>query len=370
VFLFADVGGGHRAPAEAVREALRRIAGDEVQVELVDALADYAPFPYNRGRQTYTQTARFARPLLGAVFHALDAPLRIRLGASVMWRPMRRAMREMTADHPADLYVSFHPTYSYPLTWLRLPCVFVFTDLVTNHALWCAPGAERYLVPTDVARQRAIRRRVPPDCVEVTGLPVHPRFLDPIPPPSQLRRQLGIASGKPIVLLTGGGEGMGRVYDIAHAIGESDLNAQLVVITGRNLALRMELEHADWPMPTRVLGFTNDVSEWMAAASVLITKSGSNTIAEALVRGLPMILFDCVPGQEEGNPQFVIQAGAGAFCPRPAQVVNTLREWLSDRHCLEQMAVNARTVSRPNAAFNVARVVHRIAREGARDSAG
>ena len=364
--MFADVGGGHRAPAEAVREALRRSVGEAAQVELVDALADYAPFPYNRGRQTYTQTARFARPLLGLFFHALDTRPSISLGASVMWRPMRRAMREMLEDHPADLYVSFHPTYSYPLTWLRIPSVFVFTDLVTNHALWCAPGARRYLVPTAIARERAIRRGAEPRLTEVTGLPVHPRFLDPIQPPSQLHRELGISSDRPIVLLTGGGEGMGRVYDIAHAIGESGLDAQLVVITGRNQALRTELETADWPMPTRVLGFTRDMSEWMAAASVLISKSGSNTIAEALVRGLPMILFDFVPGQEEGNPQYVIGAGAGAYCPRPAEVVATLRVWLGNHRQLEEMALKARSVARPNAAFGVARIVYDLVREGER----
>ncbi|MGH2592188.1 MAG: MGDG synthase family glycosyltransferase [Anaerolineae bacterium] len=367
VFLFADVGGGHRAPAEAVREALRRTIGDRVQVELVDALADYAPFPYNRGRQAYTQTARFARPLLGLVFHALDTAPRIRLGAGLMWRPMRRAMRELLADHTADLFVSFHPTYSYPLTWLHIPSVFVFTDLVANHALWCAPGAERYLVPTTVACERAIHRGAPTDRVEVTGLPVHPRFLDPIEPPHNLRQKLGLPCDKPIILLSGGGEGMGRVYDIAHALGESGLDAQLVVIAGRNQLLREELEAADWPMLTRVLGFTRNMSDWMAAATVLISKSGSNTIAEALVRGLPMVLFDFVPGQEEGNPQFVIRAGAGAYCPRPAQVVNTLRAWLSDPKHLEELAVNARAVSRPNAALNVARIVYHIAEERTRD---
>jgi 1,2-diacylglycerol 3-beta-galactosyltransferase len=158
------------------------------------------------------------------------------------------------------------------------------------------------------------------------------------------------------------------VYDIAHALGESGLDAQLIVVSGRNQALREELEAADWPMPTRVLGFTRDMSDWMAAATVLVSKSGSNTIAEALVRGLPMILFDFVPGQEEGNPQYVIQAGAGAYCPRPAQVVNTLRAWLADPRRLEDMGVKARAISRPNAAFNVARIVCRLAQERAASS--
>jgi 1,2-diacylglycerol 3-beta-galactosyltransferase len=107
--------------------------------------------------------------------------------------------------------------------------------------------------------------------------------------------------------------------------------------------------------------------DWMAAATVLITKSGSNTIAEALVRGLPLVLFGCVPGQEEGNPQLIESAGAGRYHSRPAQVVNTLRAWLNDPAQLEQIAVNARALSRPNAAFRVARTVYRIAEERVRD---
>jgi len=370
VFLFADVGGGHRAPAEAVREALRRTAEPHVHVELVDVLADYAPFPYNRGRQTYTQSVRYARSLFGLFFHALDGPTRIRLGAGVMWRPMRRAMREMLTDHPADLYVSFHPTYSYPLMWLNAPSVFVFTDLVTNHALWCAYGAKRYLVPTEAARDRLLRFRLPPDGIEVTGLPVHPRFLDTIEPQPVLRQRLGLAPDRPVILLTGGGEGMGRVYDIAHAIGESRLDAQLAIITGRNVGLREELEATHWPMPTRVLGFTRDMPSWMAAATVIITKSGSNTIAEALVCGLPIILFDRVPGQEEGNPELIAGAKAGAYCPRPAQVVNTLRAWLGNPERLAQLTRNARALARPDAAFKVAGIVQRLAQELARDRTG
>ena len=361
LFLFADVGGGHRAPAEAVREALHRTVGSAAQIELVDMLANYAPFPYNRGQQTYTQAVRFARSLQGLFFHAIDGRLRIRLGASIMWRPMRRATRELMADHPADFVVSFHPTYSFPLTWLRIPCAFVFTDLITNHALWCAPGAQRYMVPTTIARERALRHGVSSDKISVTGLPVHPRFLDPIAEPRTIRERLGVTGNRPIILLTGGGEGLGRLFHVAHAIGESGLDAQLIITSGRNQFLRDQLEQIEWPMETKVLGFTRDMPDWMAIADVLISKSGSNTIAESLVRGLPMILFDVVPGQEEGNPQYIVESGAGAYCPRPAQVVATLYDWLSDRGKLLKMSENARRISRPRAAFNVARIVFDLA---------
>ncbi|MFN8597790.1 MAG: glycosyltransferase [Anaerolineae bacterium] len=365
LFLFADVGGGHRAPAEAVREALRRTVGDAAQVEMVDMLADYAPWPYNRGQQTYTKFVKLGRSFQELVYHGLNGRRRIRLGASLMWRPMRRATRELIRDHPADLVVSFHPTYSFPLTWLKIPCAFVYTDLITNHALWCARGAKRYLVPTPIARDGAIRHGVPADKITVTGLPVHPRFLDPIEPPDELRRRLGLRSDKPVILLSGGGEGLGRVYDVAYAIGQSNLKAQLVIVTGRNQTLRHELENVDWQMETMILGFTRDMPDWLAVADVLISKAGSNSLAEALVRGLPTIVFDYVVGQEEGNPDYIRYSGAGAFCPKPAQVVNTLRDWLYHSDVLQQMAQNARNIARPNAAFNVAEIVYDLAMRNA-----
>jgi 1,2-diacylglycerol 3-beta-galactosyltransferase len=363
LFLFADVGGGHRAPALAVREALRRTVGSAARVELVDMLADYAPWPYNRGQETYTRTVRFARPFEQLYFHLLNGRRRMRLGASVMWRPMRRATREMMADHPADLVVTFHPTYSYPLTWLKIPCAFVFTDLITNHALWCAPGAARYIVPTELARTGAINHGLPPDRVTVTGLPVHPRFLDPLPPREQICQRLGVDCGKPIILLASGGEGLGRVYDIAFAVGQADLQAQLVIITGRNQKLREQLEDVEWAMDTKILGFTRDMPDWMAVSSVLISKSGSNTLAEALVRGLPIILFERVGGQEKRNPEYIEYSGAGAYCPRPAKIVNTLREWLSNPEQLKSLSDNARLIARPQAAFDVAKIVYDLAVE-------
>jgi 1,2-diacylglycerol 3-beta-galactosyltransferase len=363
LFLFADVGGGHRAPAQAVREALGRTVGNAARVDLIDMLADYAPWPYNRGQETYTKTVRFARPVEQITYHTFNGRRRIRIGSSIMWRPMRRATRELMADHQADLVVTFHPTYSYPLTWLKIPCAFVFTDLITNHALWCAPGAERYIVPTELARTGAINHGLPADRVSVTGLPVHPRFLDPIPPHEQICQKLGMDGRKPIILLAGGGEGLGRVYDIAYAIGQADLSAQLVIITGRNQKLREQLEDIDWSMPTKILGFTREMPDWMAAASVLITKSGSNTLAEALVRGLPMILFETVGEQERYNPRYIEYSGAGVYCSKPAKIINTLREWLSNPAQLKSLSDNARQIARPQAAFDVAKIVYDLALE-------
>lgn len=47
---------------------------------------------------------------------------------------------------------------------------------------------------------------------------------------------------------------------------------------------------------------------------------GSGTIAEASTRGLPVMLFNFLPGQEEGNVPFVIKSGFGDYSKEPAVI--------------------------------------------------
>ena len=55
------------------------------------------------------------------------------------------------------------------------------------------------------------------------------------------------------------------------------------------------------------LGFVNNMAEYMVAADILITKACPGTIVEAASIGLPVLLTSYLPGQEEGNVDFVVE---------------------------------------------------------------
>merc|ERR1711862_425822 len=63
------------------------------------------------------------------------------------------------------------------------------------------------------------------------------------------------------------------------------------------------------------LGFVNQMAKYMVASDVLVTKAGPGTIAEAASVGLPVMLTSFLPGQEEGNVDFVINKQFGCYCP-------------------------------------------------------
>jgi 1,2-diacylglycerol 3-beta-galactosyltransferase len=96
----------------------------------------------------------------------------------------------------------------------------------------------------------------------------------------------------------------------------------------------------------------------MAAADMIVTKAGPSSITEALSAGLPIILSGALPGQEEGNVDYIVREGAGVWAPKPAQVAAAVRAWL-DRpgEALNTAAGNARRLAQPSAATHIAREI-------------
>jgi 1,2-diacylglycerol 3-beta-galactosyltransferase len=360
VFYFSDTGGGHRSAAEAIIEAIQLEYKDQVTTEMVDFFKSYAPRPFNRAAEMYPYMVK-APHLWGASFHATDGRARARAITTTMWPIARQAARSLVQSHPADLIVTVHPfANSFALRALgkdHPPFINVVTDMVTTHALWYDNRADLILVPTETARLRAIKYNMPPEKVQVVGLPVADRYCQPVGRKSTLRKKLGWRVGKPIVLLVGGGEGMGPLAKMAQAIDASGLDIGLIIVCGRNQRLKASLEACEWENPTLIYGFTRDMPDFMRASDFIVTKAGPGTIAEALNAELPIILYAKLPGQEDGNVTFVEEEGAGVWAPNPQEVVRTLTRWISRPAERQRVIENCRHAGKPEAARTIAHII-------------
>jgi 1,2-diacylglycerol 3-beta-galactosyltransferase len=108
-------------------------------------------------------------------------------------------------------------------------------------------------------------------------------------------------------------------------------------------------------VPTHIYGFVDNMPELMAAADLLVTKAGPGAISEAFVAGLPLIIFDYIPGQESGNVAYVQSHGAGLYAPTAQAVAGLVRQCLNgDAGRLPELAHNAARLARPNAALEIA----------------
>jgi len=360
LFLFSDTGGGHRSAAEAIIEALQLEFGDRVSTEMVDIIKAYAPRPLNKLPNWYPRMVRLPE-LWGLGYHLTDGKRQARLITSTTWPVIRRSMRSLIAKHPCDLIVSVHPLANTPviraLGRQRPPFITVVTDLVTAHAFWYDRRVDLCIVPTEGAGERAILNNLASEKVKVMGLPVADRFCQPAGDRITLREKLGWHKDLPVVLLVGGGEGMGPLEKIAASIAETGMNVCLGVITGRNYKLRARLEARSWAMPTYIYGFVRNMPDFMGAADILVTKAGPGTIMEGLNASLPLILYSRLPGQEEGNINFLTESGAGVWAPEPYLVVEALRTWVENPQARSEAVQACQKLARPKAARNIARLL-------------
>lgn len=231
----------------------------------------------------------------------------------------------------------------------------VVTDLIAVHRGWTCRRADLVVVPTEQAF-RAARRRVAPDRVQLLGLPVDLRFR-PLRPGEQAaeRRRLGLDADRPTVLISGGGEGSGSLFDQVLALSASPRPWQVIAVCGRNERLRSRLLRIHLSTHTLLLGFVDNMPELLRASDLAVGKAGPGMIVEALVTGIPLVLTSYLPGQEGGNVRFTVDEGVGRYAPSPRRLVAAVEELLGgDGALYRAMAARAAEMARPHAALDIA----------------
>jgi len=354
-----------------VAEGLQERFGAQARVELVDALAEYGPWPISRAPDWYGAMLWDGGHLYGLGFRLFDGRRRTR-ALSALFRPWALpAAHRLLADHPADVVVVLHPvpihTLARALIHLQptVPLVAVGSDLVAMQAFWVDPGVSYYLVATDAAREQLLRHGVDPHRIRVMGLPVGRRFheirkVDP----RALRLRLGLEPETPVVLAMAGGVGFAPLERVARALVDAGLPAQIVVITGRNRRLYERLRPLAADGRLRVEGFVENMHEWMRAADLLVTKAGPATLAEALAVGVPPVIWGAIPAQETPNVRLVVKVGAGVWAPGPRRTVEAVRHLLHDPAARGRMREQACCLIRSEAAGRIAESLWRIAGGG------
>jgi len=371
LFLIADTGGGHRAAAGAVAEALEWSYPGRFAPELCDPLGgpDAAPL-LRRIAGCYGPLTRWVPWLWGAVYYAFDSRLAMGVLRQTVLAPADGPVAAAVKRHHPAAVVSFHPLLAQaavnarPHSQRPLPVVTVVTDLMTAHSAWRVPRVDRVVAPSG-----AFGGRGHADGLVEIGMPVGPAFRagpPGAPERKRLRRALGVDDNRFLVVLTGGGEGSGGLARQAAAIVSRFDDVHVVAICGRNRGGRRRLtrlaDHAAGRAGSgghehgrlTVHGFVDNMGEWLGAADLVVAKAGPGTIAEATCCGAPLLLTSHLPGQEKGNAEFVVAGGAGRQVRGRAQLLSTIDDLRRDPATLDGMRSASGRLGRPQAAGDIA----------------
>lgn len=221
-------------------------------------------------------------------------------------------------DLQPDLIICTYPTIAGVLAQLRLrnilniPLVTVVTDY-TVHNQWIHKGVDLYIVGCDDVYRGFIAQGIDPQCIQVTGIPVSPKFEAEVNR-DEIMERLGLIPGRPTVLIMGGAYGViSNPKGICSIIADMTLPTQAIVVCGRNKKLYESLEDIIIKSRNPIIrfGFVNNIEEFMTVSDLIITKAGGLIVSEALTKHLPLVIFKPIPGQEEENTKYICKIGAG-----------------------------------------------------------
>lgn len=331
--LISDTGGGHRACAQALREAmLAKEPG--LDIEVVDGLRETGRYPLDRMPELYTRWSE-KRNLWRTTFH-LSNGRRLSNALFYPWQKLSaRQLRAAILRGNPDLVVNMHPCLAASAIYfskrapVRPRVATVVTDLIYGHASWFQHGADDYFVPTDTMARRAMRMGIPEDRIHLSGLPLAARLANLSGKRAALRQELGF--NQPTVICVGGADGMG-IQRIAPALSSLPPHISVHIVCGKNEELRTQLARRNLPSHITLHGFSKQLPEMLAAADLALIKASPTVLMEALSVGTFVLLYDYVPGQESGNVRFVKEQGLGDYSRSPRVIASKITHYLNLGH--------------------------------------
>ena len=358
LILSASVGNGHTTAAESLKKAfeIKKLAR-EIRHE--DVLKFTNPLFRRLYGKAYIDLVNNMPEVLGWMYDQLDEPWKNEKRRLFFDKLNAQPFVKMLREYAPDLIVCTHFLPSEIVSdlkakqKLKCPQAIVVTDFDV-HALWLCRNFEHYFVALDETRAYLETLGFPSEKITVSGIPIDPIFSES-KSKAAMREKYGLDPDIPIVILSLGGFGVGRIDTLLDALRSIRRPVQILAMCGRNEELKKRLQASPTNGEVRIIpvGYTKTMDEYMSASDLIVGKPGGLTTCEALAKGLVFVVVNPIPGQEERNSDHLLENGAAIRSNNPATLGYKIEQLLSDPERLNAMRRNALDFARPRAAFDI-----------------
>jgi processive 1,2-diacylglycerol beta-glucosyltransferase len=362
LFLYISASSGHQRAADAVRDAMSLIVPSWDTLG-IDAFTYAYPTIGKLVSRTYLEMLRRTPQLWDFIYDNPDVEMATREARELLNLVSSPKMKKLVTRHAPAAIVC---TQAVPCSVfaaerrrgrLNIPLVAVVTDFAV-HSYWMYDEVDLYCVPSEEVRKSLIKQGIAASRIAVTGIPINPVFLQRSPK-RDVKIRLKLDPQRPVLLVMGGSQGMGPMQELIERL--NPLGAQTVVLTGLNRELfRALTKRFARDRRVHIFGFTRLVHQFMDAAEVLITKPGGLTSSEALAKGLPMIISNPLPGQEERNADYLVRQGVAERADEPTDAAASASALLRSSTKWNRMADRARQLATPYASIEIADHIYRL----------
>ena len=350
LILFVAQGAAHQRAAKALRKAMLDLRPD-AQVEVIDILQHCTPW-----FRIYYNSYLIILKLWPGLWRRIEKIQHQSSSTTPGWiyqqgaRPLFRYVRDFAPGLVVATEVGTCELAALCKRREKVPFLLVAVELMDFNRAWIQPEVDLWLTTHVDLAAELVAAGAPPSQVVTTGQPIDPVFAR-LPDRESARRRLGIKPDALQLLVLLGGTGLGDPNRILPEILKIQHPLEIVIITGRNQRLESHLRtrFAGFPR-VRVLGWVDNIQDWMVASDLMVSKPGGGTLTEGFACGLPMLAFDPLPGNEERTCRWIEKWGGGIWIKEPKDLAPTIDSLIGDRLKLNALRDKAHALARPLAA--------------------
>ncbi len=369
LIFYGSYGGGHLSAAKSIKEYIEKNYTD-TDVVMLDCIEYVNKIINKLTTKAYADMAKNAHWIWKQLYYNSEKNGALARIGNAVNRLMAIKLNKLFKNGAPDLIISTHPFSSQMCAILKSKgkinsqIATILTDYAPHRQWLEKPEYVNYFfVAHDGMVEDLVKRGIDRNKIYSTGIPLSNRFLAHYDKDGILK-EFGLAKNKATVLFFAGGEyGFGKdtTFNILKTIIEEFDNLQVVAIAGKNVKMQAKFEtlvkETDSEDTVKVLSYTNKVPELMSISDIVISKPGGLTTTESLASGLPIIVINPIPGQEEENAEFLEQNGVGIWLKKNDNIKEKLREILSSTEKIKEMKINARLLSKKNSTADICKIL-------------
>lgn len=369
LIFYGSYGGGHLSAAKSIKEYIEKNYTD-TDVVMLDCIEYVNKIINKLTTKAYADMAKNAHWIWKQLYYNSEKNGALARIGNAVNRLMAIKLNKLFKNGAPDLIISTHPFSSQMCAILKSKgkinsqIATILTDYAPHRQWLEKPEYVNYFfVAHDGMVEDLVKRGIDRNKIYSTGIPLSNRFLAHYDKDGILK-EFGLAKNKATVLFFAGGEyGFGKdtTFNILKTIIEEFDNLQVVAIAGKNVKMQAKFEtlvkETDSEDTVKVLSYTNKVPELMSISDIVISKPGGLTTTESLASGLPIIVINPIPGQEEENAEFLEQKGVGIWLKKNDNIKEKLREILSSTEKIKEMKINARLLSKKNSTADICKIL-------------
>ena len=366
LIFYASYGGGHLSAAKSIQNYIVEKC-ENVDVEMIDCMK-YINKPIEKlTTGAYREMAKKTPKLWGKIYSGSQKGL-LSVISKDSNKLMAKKLNKLIQERKPNLIISTHPFSSQMCSYLKkkglINCrlATVMTDFAM-HKQWLIGHefTDYFFVSNKNMKNDMVEYGVNANKIFVTGIPMSNRFFENFDN-TKIYEMFNLNPEKKVILFFGGGEfgiGKNQTIQVLKSFISLVPNYQIIAIAGKNEKMKEEFENLvneyNASNRIRVLGFTDKVPELMHIACLVVTKPGGLTTTETLACGLPMVIINPIPGQEEENAEFLVSNGVAIWIKKDDNLEDVISSLFSS-DALEKMKENVKTLSKKNSTEQICKI--------------